>query len=157
MAEAEQVIESGSEVLMHFSIRLEDGTIADSTGEDEPFRFVIGDGSVVQGLELALLGLKAGDRQTLQIGPETAFGHSDAEAIQTLPRSDFPEDMELQPGLIIGFTTPAGEEVLGAVTAIDGDDITVDFNHPLAGHEITFAVEILEVGVPVNQGQEEKQ
>ena len=62
-----------------------------------------------------------------------------------MPRSEFPADMPLEPGLIVGFTTPSGEEVPGAIQEIKGDDVVVDFNHPLAGHEVIFDVEILEV------------
>lgn len=143
---AEQpVIEPGSEVQMHFSIELEDGTVAETSFGGEPIRFVMGDGTLIQGLELALYGLKAGDEQSLRIDAETAFGHRDQEAIQTLPRDDFPPDMALEPGLIIGFTTPTGEELPGAVLEVDSDEITVDFNHPLAGHEIKFDVRILDV------------
>lgn len=149
MGESEQpVIEPGSEVLMHFSVSLEDGTVADSSYEDEPMRFTMGDGTIIEGLELALYGLKAGDHQNLRIGPETAFGQRDSEAVQEMPKSDFPADMDLEPGLIIGFTTPTGEEVPGAVLEIEDDMVKVDFNHPLAGHEITFDVQILEVQAP---------
>ncbi len=143
------VIEAGSEVLMHFSLVIEDGTVADSTEGDEPMRFVMGDGSLIQGLELALYGLKAGDKQSLTIGPDVGFGFRDDDAIHMLPRSDFPADMDLEPGLIIGFSTPSGEEVPGAILAIEGDEVRVDFNHPLAGHNVRFDVEILEVKPPV--------
>lgn len=142
------VIEPGSEVIMHFALKLEDGTVADSTDGTEPLRFVMGDGTLIQGLELALYGLKAGDRQTLLIGPDVAFGARDEEAIHDMPRSDFPADMDLEPGLIIGFSTPAGDEVPGAVVDLSESTVTVDFNHPLAGHEISFSVEIVGVTAP---------
>jgi FKBP-type peptidyl-prolyl cis-trans isomerase SlpA len=141
-------IESGSQVLMYFSLALEDGTIADCTDDGEPMRFTMGDGTLIKGLELALYGLKAGDHQSLVVGPDVGFGFRDDEAIQVLPRSDFPADMELEPGLIIGFSTPSGEEVPGAIVDIEGDDVHVDFNHPLAGHNVRFDVEILEVTPP---------
>jgi len=135
----------GSEVLMHFSIRLEDGTVAESTDGGEPMRFVMGDGTLVDGLELALYGLHAGDRQTLTIGPENAFGYRDPNNVHSLSRADFPPDMTLDEGVIVGFTTPAGDEIPGMVMAVGEERVSVDFNHPLAGHEITFEVEILEV------------
>ncbi|NIP73109.1 MAG: FKBP-type peptidyl-prolyl cis-trans isomerase [Gammaproteobacteria bacterium] len=133
---------------MHFSIELEDGTVAESSFDGEPIRFVMGDGTLIRGLELALYGLGPGDRQSLRIDAETAFGHRDSEAVQVMPRSDFPPEMSLEPGLIIGFTTPSGEEIPGAVREVEEDRITVDFNHPLAGHEIKFDVQILEVEPP---------
>ncbi len=135
----------GSEVLMHFSLSLADGTVADSTREGEPLRFVMGDGTLIEGLELVLYGLKKGDRQCLSIEPRDAFGFPDEDNIHTMPRSEFPADMQLEVGMIIGFSTPSGEEVPGAIQEIKDDEIVVDFNHPLAGHEVIFDVEILEV------------
>ncbi|MDH3947484.1 MAG: FKBP-type peptidyl-prolyl cis-trans isomerase [Gammaproteobacteria bacterium] len=135
----------GSEVLMHFTLSLADGTVADSTHEGEPLRFVMGDGSLIEGLELVLYGLKQGDRQCLSIDPRDAFGFPEEENIHTMPLSEFPADIQLEAGLIIGFTTPSGEEVPGAIQEIKEDEVVVDFNHPLAGHEIIFDVEILEV------------
>jgi FKBP-type peptidyl-prolyl cis-trans isomerase SlpA len=142
----------GSEVLMHFTLSLMDGTVADSTREGEPLRFVMGDGSLIEGLELVLYGLKQGDQQCLSIEPRDAFGFPDEDNIHTMPRSEFPADIQLEAGLIIGFTTPSGEEVPGAIQEIKGDEVVVDFNHPLAGHEIVFDVEILEVkpGLSIN-------
>lgn len=135
----------GSEVLMHFTLSLADGTVADSTREGEPLRFVMGDGTLIEGLELVLYGLKVGDRQCLSIGPRDAFGFPDEENIHTMPRDEFPTEMQLEPGMIIGFNTPSGEEVPGAIQELKGDEVVVDFNHPLAGHEVIFEVEILEV------------
>jgi FKBP-type peptidyl-prolyl cis-trans isomerase SlpA len=135
----------GSEVLMHFSLSLADGTVADSTREGEPLRFVMGDGTLIEGLELVLYGLKKGDRQCLSIEPRDTFGFPDKDNIHTMPRSEFPTDMQLEVGMIIGFSTPSGEEVPGAIQEIKEDEIVVDFNHPLAGHEVIFDVEILEV------------
>jgi len=135
----------GSEVLMHFTLSLADGTVADSTREGEPLRFVMGDGTLIEGLELVLYGLKVGDRQCLSIGPRDAFGFPDEENIHTMPRDEFPTEMQLEPGMIIGFNTPSGEEVPGAIQEMKGDEVVVDFNHPLAGHEVIFEVEILEV------------
>ena len=135
----------GSEVLMHFTLSLPDGTVADSTREGEPLRFVMGDGTLIEGLELVLYGLKKGDRQCLSIEPRDAFGFPDEENIHTMPRSEFPANMQLEAGLIIGFTTPSGEEVPGAIQEVKDDEVVVDFNHPLAGNEIIFDVEILEL------------
>ena len=135
---------------MHFTLSLADGTVADSSRDGEPLRFVMGDGTLIEGLELVLYGLKAGDQQCLSIEPRDAFGFPEEENIHTMPRSEFPAEMQLEPGLIVGFTTPSGEEVPGAIQEIKGDEVVVDFNHPLSGHEVIFDVEILEVKPGVN-------
>lgn len=155
MSDQQARIEPGSRVRLLFSLRLEDGTEVDGTGDGEPMEFVMGDGSMSAGLEMALLGMQLGDHETVVIGPDlSGFGVRSDDAIQELPRSDFPADMELEPGLIVAFETPTGDEVPGAIRAVEGDRVTVDLNHPLAGHELTFEVEIRAVQPPLN-GQAE--
>jgi FKBP-type peptidyl-prolyl cis-trans isomerase SlpA len=145
MAEA-QSIHDGSQVSMHFTIRLSDGTIAETTREDnEPFEFTIGDGSMIEVLELAIIGLHAGDKQTLLIDPEDAFGFPDDENIQWMLKSDFSDVIYPKPGLIIEFETPSGLKLPGMILEVKDEKVKVDFNHPLAGHEIEFSVEILSV------------
>lgn len=138
----------GSQTTLHFSIRLADGTPVDSSFGAEPLSFVIGDGTLDKGLELALIGLRPGDHQTLTLMPGQAFGQRDPAALRHLPRSAFPADREPEVGQIIGFTTADGEEVAGAVVDMDQDGLEVDFNHPLAGREIVFEVEVLSVDNP---------
>ncbi len=144
----------GARVRMHYSITLEDGTVADSTFEEEPIEFVFGDGTLQKGLELAILGLHQGDTQSLRIGPELGFGYHDPENVHRMPRDDFPADMAVETGQIIGFTTPGGDEVPGMIKSVDEADVQVDFNHPLAGHEIRFDVEILAVAPPADSASE---
>lgn len=139
----------GTEVSMHYSVTLEDGTVADTSREDEPMRFVIGDGAIIDTLEGKLYGLRAGDKRTFKLAPHDAFGYTELENVHRLPRADFPDDLPLEPGIIIGFDTPAGEEVPGTIQGVEDDVVVVDFNHPLAGYEITFDVEIIEVSVSV--------
>ena len=142
-------ISIGSKVTLHFALRLADGTVADSSFDDEPVSFVVGDGALDKGLELALIGLGAGDRQTLTLMPGQAFGEREDAALQWVARDQFPPDMALQEGQIIGFTGRAGEDVAGAVIEIQQQRVRMDFNHPLAGREIEFEVEILSVENPI--------
>ena len=146
-----ETIQPGSEVVMHFSITLEDGTVADSTEGEEPLQFVMGDQTLIEGLELALYGLKVGDKQSLIIDPENAYGYPDPENIHAMQRDEFPEDMEIKKGVIIAFAMPDEDEFPGTITEVDDKQVTVDFNHPIAGHEITFDVEILEI---INGGEQ---
>ena len=141
-------VSPGSTVTLHLSLALEDGTVAESTFDGEPFTFTMGDGVLAHGLELALYGLYPGDTQRIELTPEQTFGRRDPGNIHRLPRSVFPADMHIEPGVIVGFETPDGDEVGGAVLALADDSVEVDFNHPLAGHVITFDVEILDVVPP---------
>ena len=138
----------GSRVTMHFALRLADGMLVESSFDDEPVTFVVGDESLDKGLELALIGLMPGDRQTLTLMPGQAFGARDESAVKLLPRDQFPADFELEPGQIIGFTGGKGEELAGAVIGFEGDMVKVDFNHPLSGREIEYEVQIIDVATP---------
>ena len=138
-------IGAGSTVTLHLSLVLEDGRVAESTFEGEPHTFTLGDGSLLRGLELALYGLRPGDTQRLVLHPEQAFGVRDPDRLHTMPRAAFADDIKLEPGLIIGFTDSGGEELPGTVLSFTDATVEVDFNHPLAGHAITFEVEIIDV------------
>ncbi len=141
----EKSIQPDSEVTMYFTLKLEDGTIADATENEETMLFVMGDGSMIPGLERSLYGLHIGEKQNVRIGPEDAFGLRDPENIRKMKREEFPAEMALEPGVVIEFDTPDGESIAGMITEVQTDNVSVDFNHPLAGHEITFDVEIVDI------------
>ncbi|VAW75060.1 hypothetical protein MNBD_GAMMA15-1903 [hydrothermal vent metagenome] len=141
-------ISVGCRVTMHYALRLADGMEADSSIGGEPVSFVMGDGTLDKGLELALYGLLAGRRQALTLMPGQAFGLRSKQAIKWMDRSAFPLEITLEPGLIVGFTDEQGQELPGAVLELNEKQVKVDFNHPLAGREISFEVEILEVEYP---------
>jgi FKBP-type peptidyl-prolyl cis-trans isomerase SlpA len=144
-------IGAGSTVTLHLALVLEDGRVAESTFDAEPHTFTLGDGSLLPGLELALYGLRPGDAQRLVLHPEQAFGVRDPAKLHHLPRAVFADDISLEPGIIIGFTDTGGEEIPGTVLSVNDAAVDVDFNHPLAGHAITFDVEIIDV-VPADSG-----
>lgn len=132
-------------VTLHLSLALADGTVAESTFDGEPLVFTMGEGVLDHGLELALYGLARGDKQRLTLDPGQAFGQYDPARVHTLARDTFAADMALEPGVIVGFETAAGEELAGAILELDAHTVKVDFNHPLAGRTIIYDVEILDV------------
>ncbi len=134
----------GSRVSLHFSLSLTDGTPAFDT-EDEPLSCTLGDGTLLPGLELALYGLRAGEEQTLTLTPEQAWGERQQELIKDMPRGDFPAQADLEPGQILAFSLPDGEETMGTVLAVEDDKVLVDFNHPLSGQDVVFYAKMLEV------------
>ncbi len=143
---SDNTINNHSHVEMHYSIMLEDGTVVDSTVEDQsPINFNMEDDVLIDGLKDVLNGLRQGDKESIVLSPEQAFGYRDTENIHTMSLDEFSDDIALEAGLVIGFTTPAGDEVPGMIIDIEGEVVTVDFNHPLAGHQISFEVEILQV------------
>lgn len=134
-----------SHVSMHFSLALEDGTQAISTFDEEPLIFQMGDGTLQPGLELGLFGLRTGDIQTLTLTPDQAYGWHDDKMIHHMPLTDFAGKIDPEPGQVVAFTTAEGEEAPGIVLSVEGDQVKVDFNHPLAGHDVVYKVEILSV------------
>lgn len=145
MAETRR-IHQGSRVRMHFALTLAEGTEAVSTFGEAPLELVMGDGTLLPALESSLHGLAAGTRQTFLLTPEHAYGPRDEGLVHRMPLGDFARPPER--GQIIAFSLPHGEEMPGTVLAVDGDTVEVDFNHPLAGRNLVFRVEILEVQDP---------
>ncbi len=134
------MITSSSKIQLNFALRLEDGTEIDSNMDQSPCEFDYGDGSLLPGFEHALLGMNSGDRASITLAPESAFGEWQQDREHSFPRSAL-SDYDLEPGLVISFADPSGERP-GVVKAIDGDRVLVDFNHPLAGKVIQFDVHI---------------
>ncbi len=153
MGDIEQItIGPGSVVTMHFHLTMkESGIVADATEPDEPMTFTMGDGSLIHGLELALMGLKVGDKQCVELDPLNAFGFSDPENIHEMSRDSFSDDLPVEPGTVIGFSTPSGDEIPGSIKEVKQGMVIVDFNHPLAGHDILFDVEIIDIQPAPNE------
>lgn len=156
MADVEQItIGPGSVVTMNFKLTFkEDGTVADATLPGEPMTFTMGDGSLIYGLEMAITGLKTGDHHRVELDPLNGFGFSDPENIHQMPRSEFADDLPVDPGTVISFSTPSGDEIPGTIREVNEDMVTVDFNHPLAGHDVIFDVEIVDIKPPLSEASE---
>ncbi len=156
MTDERPMIGRRSRVTMHFELGIAGGPVADSTFDDDPITFRMGDGTLVEGLEMALLGLHEGEEHAVEIEPALAFGYRDPGNVHDLPRKDFPADIEPEPGLVIDFATPTGDSVPGTVVEVGEGVVKVDFSHPLAGHEVAFRVKILEIENPADEAGSEK-
>jgi FKBP-type peptidyl-prolyl cis-trans isomerase SlpA len=141
-------IAKGKQVTLHFALKLNDGQVVDSTFEKEPATLVVGDGNLPEGFEALLVGLDAGAKQSFVIAPENAFAQKNPNNVQHMKRSDFGADMELEVGLMISFADANGAELPGVIKEVHDNLVIVDFNHPLAGEELTFDVEIINVSEP---------
>jgi len=133
-------------LLCHMNIVLEDGSTADSTkASGKPARLNVGDGTLSPAFEAQLVKLNEGDKHSFTLDAVDAFGESNPDAIHYMDRSRFPADMTLEAGVIVSFAGPGGSEIPGIVRDVAGDSITVDLNHPLAGHKITFELDVVKV------------
>lgn len=138
-------IQPGSRVTLHYTLFLADETVVDSTRDAEPITFEIGSGALIEMLESRLIGLHAGDQRRFEISAVQSLLPADAEAVQVMARSDFPANLALEPGQVLGFVLPSGEEVPGLIASISESEVVVDFSHPLAGRDLVFTVEVLVV------------
>ena len=141
---SEYRIDEGMEVTLHFTLKLEDGTVVDSTRDKEPATFQVGDGNLPPGFERPLTGMTGGESGSFEITPEHGFGQHNPQNIQLLSRDDF-ADIEPEIGTVMSFADPAGGELPGVIVAVNERQVEVDFNHPLAGRTLTFEVEVLDV------------
>ncbi|WP_173932034.1 peptidylprolyl isomerase [Chelativorans sp. Marseille-P2723] len=136
---------SGDVVRVHYSGRLKDGTEFDSSNGREPLEFQVGGGQIIPGLERHVEGMAVGEKSTVTIPADDAYGQRDERQIQKVPRSALPEDLDVSPGTRLTATTREGQEI--PLTVVDANDveITVDGNHPLAGQDLIFDVELVEI------------
>lgn len=139
------VVRSGAEVTLAYTLAMADSTEVDSASRDDPFIFRVGDGSLIAGLEHLLLGLAVGAKESFLVTAEDAFGVHDPELIHAMPRTEFDDFIELAPGMVFSFESPSGEQLPATVVEESGDGVMVDFNHPLAGRDLQFEVEVISV------------
>lgn len=139
-------IVENSEVILHFDLKLADGSAADSTRvNNKPAKMVMGDGSLTPNFEKCLLGLSTGEKASFTLEANDAFGQPNPDNIYHVDRTKFDASMDLQEGMIMGFAQPDGSELPGIIRSVEGLSVTVDFNHPLAGQTVIFDVEIVDV------------
>ncbi|AJY44721.1 FKBP-type peptidyl-prolyl cis-trans isomerase [Martelella endophytica] len=141
MAEAK----SGDTVRIHYTGTLNDGSMFDSSQGRQPLEFTVGAGQIIPGLDREIAGMNVGDSRAVQVPAAEAYGDHDPQKVQVVPRSAMPQEMEITPGMQLQARTPNGETVPLIVTKVEPEEVTVDANHPLAGQDLNFAVELVEI------------
>jgi peptidylprolyl isomerase len=139
-------ITDGSNVTLHYKGTLGDGTEFDSSySRNEPITVTVGSGQLIAGFETNLQGLTEGDTKTFTLEPSEAYGDHDPNATTTLERSVFPDDFTFTEGMTVPLTGPNGQNFLATISEITDTNVTADLNHPMAGKDLTFEVEVLTV------------
>ncbi len=138
-------IQEGKVVTMSYLLTNPEGEELDRADVSDPFSYLHGVGQIVPGLEKALIGMKAGDKKKVVVTPDEAYGQMVEDLIMTVSRSQFPEGVDLQPGMEFAADVGDGNRVPFVITDVEGDQIELDGNHPLAGLTLHFNVEIHEV------------
>lgn len=134
---------TGKVVSIHYTLRLEDGSVVETS--QEAFDYLHGADNIVPGLEEALEGKKVGDVFEVSVVPEKGYGTYEEAAVQVANRADFPDDMTLEPGVLFYTEMENGTTVPCRVAGVEDDNITIDFNHPLAGETLLFSVEVMSI------------
>ncbi|MEN8135279.1 MAG: peptidylprolyl isomerase [Thermodesulfobacteriota bacterium] len=142
-------VKEGDYVTITYEGTLASGEVFESATEDNPFEFALGQQCVFPSFEAGIIGMAPGETKTIKVGPEEAYGTRRDDLVHILNRSAFGEKTDPQPGMIVGMTMEKdGQEhqVPAMVMAADGDQITVDYNHPLAGQELLFKITLQTIG-----------
>jgi FKBP-type peptidyl-prolyl cis-trans isomerase SlyD len=138
-------------VSIHYKGTLkEDGSVFDSSEGREPLLFLFGKGMIIPGLEEGMVGLKVGDKKSIEVGFEKAYGPKMEEAKQDVPKDQLPKEAELKVGLQLMAQGPQGAMPV-TIAAINDTTVTVDFNHPLAGKDLIFDIEVIDVREPTKE------
>jgi peptidylprolyl isomerase len=138
---SEPQVKDGDTVKVHYKGTLEDGSVFDSSEGREPLQFVVGSGQMIAGFDKGVVGMMVGEKKTITLSPEEAYGYPNEQNVMEVDKSNFPPDMELEEGMqLMG---PGGRPV--TVKAISDSAVTIDANHPLAGKTLTFEIELMEI------------
>jgi peptidylprolyl isomerase len=135
----------GDTVKVHYTGKLSDGTLFDTSEDKAPLSFIIGKKEVIPGFEEAVVGMVAGEKKTVSITPDKAYGEPRENLVETVERSNLPSDVELRVGGQLEVTRQDGSVFHVMVTGLDKEVVTLDANHPLAGKELIFDIAMLEI------------
>ncbi len=137
--------ELGDKVTIHYTGKLDDETVFDSTEGREPLQFTIGGGQIIPGVEQAVVGMTAGESKTINVLSDKAYGPHRQELIAVIERKEFPKNMVLQVGKMLQFRPPGGQVIRAVITNVTDLLITLDGNHPLAGKDLIFEIRLVEI------------
>lgn len=138
-------VQAGNTVKVHYKGTLTDGTTFDSSEGREPLQFEVGSGMVIKGFDQALVGMNIGDKKTVNIPVDEAYGPADPNKIIEFPRADFPQDMQPEAGMGIHLTDNMGNNHPAVITEVKDTVVVVDVNHVLAGKDLIFEIELVEI------------
>ena len=138
-------VKNGDTVRVHYHGRLTDGTTFDSSDGRDPLEFQVGAGMVIKGFDNGVLDMQVGDKRTLEIPVEEAYGPKNAELIMEFPKDNIPAELNPEVGMDLQMSNPEGQVFPVKVAAIGSEFITLDANHPLAGEPLVFDIELVEI------------
>ena len=136
---------TGDTVKVHYTGRLDDGTVFDTSAEREPLQFTIGEGQLIQDFEKAIVGMNPGETKTVQIPSDNAYGPHREEMVMEVNRSEFPQDLEPKVDQMLQVSQSDGKSFVVRVTDVSESKVKLDANHPLAGKDLTFDIQLADI------------
>jgi peptidylprolyl isomerase len=140
-----QQVKAGDTVRVHYQGRLTDGTTFDSSEGREPLEFQVGSGMVIKGFDEGVMGMSVGQKKTIEIPVEEAYGPKDPQAIVEFPAANFPPNMKPEIGMQLAMTNQQGHQIPVTIIEIKPDIVVLDANHQLAGEDLVFDLELVEI------------
>jgi peptidylprolyl isomerase len=138
-------VKEGDTITVHYKGSLDDGMVFDSSEGREPLKFNVGSGEVIQGFDDGVRGMSVGERRQINIPADQAYGEYYEELVKVVPRSGFPPDTAPAIGLAFEMELPTGESMTVRIIDVEGDDVTLDANHLLAGEALHFDVHLISI------------
>ena len=138
-------VKAGDTVHLHYTGTLLDGTTFDSSDGRDPLQFEVGSGQIIPGLDVAIPGMSVGDKKIVKIGADDAYGQVNPEMRQAVPREGIPAEIPLEVGIQLQMQTPDGQAMPVTVVEMDAATVTLDANHPLAGKDLQFDIELVKI------------
>jgi FKBP-type peptidyl-prolyl cis-trans isomerase 2 len=136
---------TGDTVKVHYTGKLDNGDVFDSSANADPLQFTIGAKQMIPAFEEAMIDMAVGEKKTIEIPADGAYGQRSDKMMQTVERGMLPDDIELKVGLQLTAQDPEGQPFVVTVAKFDDENVTLDGNHPLAGEDLTFDVELVEI------------
>ena len=138
-------VKNGDTVKVHYQGTLDDGTVFDSSHEREPLSFTVGQGEIIPGFENAVQGMEQGESKSVSIPPEEAYGQRQEENLLQVNQTDIPEEINPEEGMVLQVKTQDGQSRNVTVSEVSEETVTLDGNHPLAGENLNFEINLVEV------------
>ena len=135
----------GDTVRVHYTGTLKNGEVFDSSSGRDPLEFELGSGTVIPGFEAGVMGMEVGEKKSITIPCKDAYGERDEKMFLKIERAQLPEDMDPEVGMTLGMNTDTGQAIPVKVAEVTDESITVDANHPLAGEDLNFELELVEI------------
>ncbi len=146
-----EAVKNGDKVKVHYHGRLRNGETFDSSDGREPLEFTVGSGQVIKGFDQGVTGMQPGDKKTVEINVGDAYGEKQDEMLIEFPRNQFPDDMKPEEGMQLMMNNGAGQSFPVTVAEVRDDSLLLDANHPLAGQDLIFDLELVSIEPPASK------